>query len=425
MKSILNILLCFFTLISFCQSNTDVFLFNLVSNNNSIKVANGTNISNNEGYDNQPSFLNNDRILYSSTRNGQTDIAQYFSSYKSKVWINLTEGSEYSPLKIPNKNEVSAVRLDKDGKQRLYRYNLSNGQSSELIQDLVVAYYTWFNEETIVSAVIEDQQLNLFATNISAGISKKYATNVGRSFHKIPNSNLISFISKENENQWQIKSINPDTGVTKLIANTMEGVEDICWLNNKTILSGRGTKLYKLTLNKDNNCVEISDCSSLGITSITRITVNSSMDKLAIAADFKTANDNTETTNQDEEQDDTDTTSTESNKEVTEIETIVQRNLDAYNARDIEAFMKDYADDIKLYAYPNTLQTEGKEAMRKGYENWFDSVPDLSAFIKKRIVIGNKVIDEEQVTANGQIFNAVVIYEIENGKISKVTFIQN
>lgn len=425
MKSILSILLCFFTLISFCQSNTDVFLFNLVSNNNSIKVANGTNISNNEGYDNQPSFLNNDRILYSSTRNGQTDIAQYFSSYKSKVWINLTEGSEYSPLKIPNKNEVSAVRLDKDGKQRLYRYNLSNGQSSELIQDLVVAYYTWFNEETIVSAVIEDQQLNLFATNISAGISKKYATNVGRSFHKIPNSNLISFISKENENQWQIKSINPDTGVTKLIANTMEGVEDICWLNNKTILSGRGTKLYKLTLNKDNNWVEISDFSSLGITSITRITVNSSMDKLAIAADFKTANDNTETTNQDEEQDDTDTTSTESNKEVTEIETIVQRNLDAYNARDIEAFMKDYADDIKLYAYPNTLQTEGKEAMRKGYENWFDSVPDLSAFIKKRIVIGNKVIDEEQVTANGQIFNAVAIYEIENGKISKVTFIQN
>ena len=425
MKSILNILLCFFTLISFCQSNTDVFLFDLVSNNNSIKVANGTNISNNEGYDNQPSFLNNDRILYSSTRNGQTDIAQYFSSYKSKMWINLTEGSEYSPLKIPNKNEVSAVRLDKDGKQRLYRYNLSNGQSSELIQDLVVAYYTWFNEETIVSAVIEDQQLNLFATNISAGISKKYATNVGRSFHKIPNSNLISFISKENENQWQIKSINPDTGVTKLIANTMEGVEDICWLNNKTILSGRGTKLYKLTLNKDNNWVEISDFSSLGITSITRITVNSSMDKLAIAANFKTANDNTETTNQDEEQDDTDTTSTESNKEVTEIETIVQRNLDAYNARDIEAFMKDYADDITLYAYPNTLQTEGKEAMRKGYENWFDSVPDLSAFIKKRIVIGNKVIDEEQVTANGQIFNAVVIYEIENGKISKVTFIQN
>ena len=44
----------------------------------------------------------------------------------SKIFINHTEGGEYSPLKIPNKNEVSAVRLDKDGKQRLYTYNLNN-----------------------------------------------------------------------------------------------------------------------------------------------------------------------------------------------------------------------------------------------------------------------------------------------------------
>jgi len=62
--------------------------------------------------------------------------------------------------------------------------------------------------------------------------------------------------------------------------------------------------------------------------------------------------------------------------------------------------------------------------MRKGYSDWFARVKDLRAYIKKRIVIGNKVIDEEQVTANGQIFNAVAIYEVENGKITKVTFIQ-
>ena len=86
--------------------------------------------------------------------------------------------------------------------------------------------------------------------------------------------------------------------------------------------------------------------------------------------------------------------------------------------------MNDYAADVKLYAYPNTLQTEGKEAMRKSYKDWFERTPDLRAFIKKRIVIGNKVIDEEQVTANGKIFEAVAIYEVENGKIIKVTFIQ-
>ncbi|MCA0132180.1 nuclear transport factor 2 family protein [Winogradskyella alexanderae] len=419
--------LLFFSIISqfnFGQTNTEIFLYDIEANNNSITVSNGENISNNEGYDNQPSFLNDERLLYSSTRNGQTDIAQYFINYNSKVWINFTEGGEYSPQKIPNKSEVSAVRLDTDGKQRLYRYNLSNGESTTLINDLVVAYYTWSNDNTIVSAVIENENLNLFSTNINSGTSRKYATNIGRSFHEIPGSNLVSFISKENNEQWQIKSINPSTGETKLIANTISGVEDICWLNSKTILSGKDAKLYKLTLEKDNNWKEIADLSSLGITSITRLAVNPSMTKLAIAGSISVESQTNETSTQNEETE-TIETPAESKSEVSDIEAIVQRNLDAYNARDIDAFMKDYADDIKLYTYPNTLRTEGKETMRKGYKDWFDRTPDLRAFIKQRIVIGNKVIDEEQVTANGQIFNAVAIYEVENGLITTVTFIQN
>ena len=54
------------------------------------------------------------------------------------------------------------MRLDKDGKQRLYTYSLNNGESKELIADLVVAYYTWHDENLIVSAVIEENGLNLF-----------------------------------------------------------------------------------------------------------------------------------------------------------------------------------------------------------------------------------------------------------------------
>jgi hypothetical protein len=62
--------------------------------------------------------------------------------------------------------------------------------------------------------------------------------------------------------------------------------------------------------------------------------------------------------------------------------------------------------------------------MRKDYISWFERAPDLKATIKKRIVIGNKVIDEEQIIANGKIFNTVAIYEIKNGRIRKVTFMQ-
>lgn len=425
MKSYSLLLFCIVSTVSFAQSNTEVFLFDLEATPSKIELKNAKNISNNEGYDNQPSFLNERYILFASNRNGQTDIAKYDTRYDSKSWLNFTEGGEYTPLKHPNKNEISAVRLDANGKQRLYSYNASNGESKELISGLVVAYYTWYDEHNIVSAVIEDNNLNLFVSNLQDGTNRKYATNVGRSFHRIPNSDLVSFISKDNENHWQIKSLNPETGAIKLIANTIEGVEDICWLDSKTLLSGKDSKLYKLRLQRDNNWKEITDLASNNITQITRLAVNSEANKLLIAGDIvsKTeTQDSQEDTS--EESADTNDSTTETSTDSRAIEAIVQKNLDAYNARDIDAFMDDYADDVKLYAYPNTLQTEGKTAMRNSYKDWFQRTPDLRAFVKKRIVIGNKVIDEEQVTANGKIIEAVAIYEVENGKIIKVTFIQ-
>ena len=405
--------------IAFAQTNTDVHLFDIIKQNNKISVSNPKNISNNQGYDNQPSFLNDERILYASTRNGQTDIMQYFSSYNSKVWLNFTEGGEYSPLKIPNKNAVSAVRLDKDGKQRLYEYNLSNGESTELIADLVVAYYTWSDDNIVVSAVIEGDDLNLYVTNIKEGTSRKFDTKVGRSFQKIPNSNLVSYISKKNENQWQVRALNTITGNTRLLAYTMPGIEDICWFNGNTLLSGKGSILYKLKLKSDNNWKKVSDLSTDGITKITRLAVNASSSKLLVAGDVIDP-----ITEQDEDETEVIESSEPPSEEKAKIIAIVQSQLDAYNAKDINAFMALHSKDVEVYNFPNEPLSKGQDQMRKDYISWFKRSPDIQAKLSKRIVIGNKVIDEKQIITNGKAFNSVSIYEVENGLITKVIFIR-
>jgi len=418
MKNLFKLLLLFFPLLIFAQPNTEVVLFNLNTKNGAFELSNFKNISNNEGYDNQPSFLDDRYILFASTRNGQTDIVKYHIDYDSKSWINFSQGGEYTPLKIPNKNEVSAVRLDPDGKQRLYTYSLSNGESTELIANLVVAYYTWYDENTIVSAVIEDNGLNLFVINVKEGTSKKLQTNVGRSFHKIPNSNLVSFISKENENNWQIKSLNPKTGTIKVIANTMQGVEDICWINNNTILSGKGSILYKLTLQKDNNWKEIANLKSNGVNKITRLATNPESNKLLIAGDVEALKSTPKTKEKTE-----DTTKETNTTKPEAAELLVQQMMEAYNKRDIDKYMSFYSDNVKLYNYPNELSTDGSKAIRESYTEFFKNTPDLSGYAKSRIVRGNKVIDDAQVTINGEILNAIAIYEIQNNKITRVTFI--
>lgn len=105
-------------------------------------------------------------------------------------------------------------------------------------------------------------------------------------------------------------------------------------------------------------------------------------------------------------------------------EAIVQRQVNAYNARNIEAFLDTYSDDVELYNLNGPLMAKGKDQMRTIYAGLFERTPNLYCKIENRIVQGNKVIDQEYVRFGERYVSATALYEVENGKIKKVTFIQ-
>ncbi|MEM7484810.1 MAG: nuclear transport factor 2 family protein [Bacteroidota bacterium] len=376
------------------QVNTDVYLFDLEMKGGEPILSNPKNISNNDGYDNQPSFFNDNTVIYSATRNNQTDILRFnIEAGSTTSWItNTPEGSEYSPLKIPNKNAVSAIRLDVDGLQRLYEYDSNTGDSKIILKDLKVGYHVWYNDHILVSTILVESRMDLVVSNLKDGTNQTFQKNVGRSLWKIPDSDLISYISKEKE-VWEIKSLNPVSGATKKITNTYKNAEDMCWLNSIIILAGAEKSVLKYDTSLDINWQPVITFKQDEINNISRIAVNAVGNRLAFVAEESPAN-------------------------------IVQKQLDAYNARDIEAFMDTYSENIKLYEHPNTLLMEGQIKMKESYHSYFENTPDLNCQIKNRIVIGNKVIDEEYITANGSNFSAVAIYEVENGKIARVTFLR-
>lgn len=104
-------------------------------------------------------------------------------------------------------------------------------------------------------------------------------------------------------------------------------------------------------------------------------------------------------------------------------EAIVQTQLDAYNARDIEAFVATYTDDAQIFEHPATLLAAGSAQLRDRYAARFKE-PNLRAVVVKRIVMGNMVIDHERVTRTFPeglgTSEAVAIYEVQDGKIAKV-----
>ena len=102
---------------------------------------------------------------------------------------------------------------------------------------------------------------------------------------------------------------------------------------------------------------------------------------------------------------------------------VVQRQLEAYNARDLEAFAATYADDITIYRMPASQPAfTGKEKLREVYRQRFASA-GLHAEILSRIVLGNKVIDHERVVGiRDTPVEALAIYEVEAGLIRTVWF---
>ncbi len=104
---------------------------------------------------------------------------------------------------------------------------------------------------------------------------------------------------------------------------------------------------------------------------------------------------------------------------------LVNRQLNGYNARNIEAFLEPYAEDVELYSFPDKLIGKGKAEMRRNYAEMFASTPELHCEVRNRIVQGNIIIDMEHVfIRKGQVIDGPVIYHIDKGKISKVYFIE-
>jgi len=109
-----------------------------------------------------------------------------------------------------------------------------------------------------------------------------------------------------------------------------------------------------------------------------------------------------------------------------EPQTLAQRQLDAYNTQDIEAFLDVYAEEVEVRTFPTgELTYKGIDKMRERYTTLFEQNPNNHAALLSRIVKGNVVIDHEHVTgrANGIETEAIAMYEVEDGKIRKVWFV--
>ena len=238
MKYFKTFLLCFVISGLRAQGGTDVYLLDLTKD-----LDTPTNISQNPGYDNQPSFWDNDHLLYTRTRAGQTDIVRYNLNSKETEWLcDTPQGSEYSPLRIPSTDEFSAIRLDTSGLQRLYRYD-RKGLNNLVDSKLKIGYHRWISATTLFCTVLVENHMNLMLVQPDSP-AKLIAEKVGRSLHRIPNTSPLSFIQQK-EDKNVLYRFDPTTALIPTLLTLPDGVQDVAWLANGRLIFGQGDTLFQ------------------------------------------------------------------------------------------------------------------------------------------------------------------------------------
>ncbi|HEU4741265.1 MAG TPA: nuclear transport factor 2 family protein [Meiothermus sp.] len=103
---------------------------------------------------------------------------------------------------------------------------------------------------------------------------------------------------------------------------------------------------------------------------------------------------------------------------------VVQAQLEAFNTRDIEAFVACYAPDAQILRFPSGgLIAEGHQEIRQRWGHLFAEDPDLQARVASRMVSEGFVIDDERAFIRGRQDDGIVIYEVRDGLIRRCWFV--
>jgi len=276
--------------------DTEVFLADIRLTETTFELLQLKNVSENEGYDSQPSFSpDGQSLLFASNRGGETDVVMMSVWSLNKLWLTKTPNrSEYSPQIRPGHQQFSFITLSPEGVQDFRLRDVigvDSTRNEQIIEsERVIGYYTWLNESDYLCFVLptSDSPTTLQWHKGFDPKSKDPKTQTtlspipGRSFHPHPDGLRFSYIDKS-EDTWTIVLWNPETEESSVYAPTLNGSEDMAWLPTGQAIMGSGSQVY--VWNQEQWQL-LMDLSSAGVTNITRLAVNKKGEKLALVGEL-------------------------------------------------------------------------------------------------------------------------------------------
>lgn len=105
---------------------------------------------------------------------------------------------------------------------------------------------------------------------------------------------------------------------------------------------------------------------------------------------------------------------------------VVRAYAAAANRHDVDALLDLYAEDVRKFAFPATLASEGRESNREKYRRNFAENPALNVKILDMTTLADKVVSHDLVTglASGKVSEEIAVYQVEDGRITNIVYVE-
>ena len=265
--------------------STDIYLYRFSRLGRSSAVF---NITNRRGYDNQPSWDGNGRILYTSQEPGQTDIYEIDFSTSRITRITDTPESEYSAALTPDGQSISVVRVERDSTQRLWRFPRDGSEPSVILRNIKpVGYFAWL-DSTMLALFVLGSPNTLQIADTRGGQAQTITTNIGRSLQRVPRSRRASYVHRV-DNKWILETVEPPevpggSFDVDTIGVLPDSADYVVWKSPTELFTAAGSRLLRMRL-PEKTWTLVEDLSAKGIRRISRLALSPDGSRLAIVAD--------------------------------------------------------------------------------------------------------------------------------------------
>jgi hypothetical protein len=284
--------------------DSEIFLASLSVKGSTVQIGQPVNVSNNPGYDNQPSFTpDGTAVLFTSVRGGQkpnpansaatgSDIYRYEIASARVSQVTNTPESEYSPTVTPDGWHISVIRVESDGTQRLWRFTIYGKDPELVLRDVrLVGYHAWADANTLALFVLgsNGQPNELAVADVKSGQAATVAKGIGRSLQRIP-AGGISYVSREGGGEGkplvlEVRALDAATRRTRSLVRVPDGATeaDTAWTPDGMLLVPFQGKLLGWRPGEP-TLRPVADLEALGLRTATRLAISPQGDRLAIVS---------------------------------------------------------------------------------------------------------------------------------------------